>query len=452
MNHRAAGDSVALLLDDEEKDMRATRRTAAVLAAALALLASACGSGGAADDGQITLTVMSATVVEKPDGDAERAMADAFMAENPNIKIEFNGTPMNDMYTKLSTMATGGNMPDVFTNSPEFFAQAADMGAVEPLDDLLGPDFVAGFEPVTLDQARLDGTLQFAPFFTIPTGLLYRTDLFEQAGLAPPTSWDEFVRDAQTLTVDTNGDGATDRWGFALVGSNNGSGGSRFIPIMRTFGAEELAKGADGTWTTQYNSPGAVAAFTLYGDLVNTYKVVPPGPFQTSYAEAVSLMATDKAAMMVTGPHSIGAIVAQNPALEGKLAGVPLPHAAGEQPASALGMLGFSISSQSEHKDAAAKYLRFILSKENQLKWNAVTGRLPARTDAAQDPQVQRPELVGFLEAAKYGFQMPTVPYYPNVQLFSAEAYQAVISGSATPEQAAEQAASRTEAEIANAG
>jgi ABC-type glycerol-3-phosphate transport system substrate-binding protein len=429
--------------------MRTRRRAAAVLAVAVALLLSACGDG-ARQDGKITLTVMSATVVEKPDGAAERAMAEAFMAEHPDIEIEFIGTPMNDMYTKLSTMAIGGNLPDIFTNSPEFYVQAADIGAAEPLDELLGPEYVAGFEPVTLDQARLDGRLQFAPFFTIPTGLLYRTDLFEAAGLAPPTTWEEFVDAARTLTVDTTGDGATDRWGFAMVGSNNGSGGSRFLPVMRTFGAAELVQAPDGSWETQFDTPGAVAALRLYGDLVNTHQVVPPGPFQTSYGESVSLMASDKAAMMVSGPHSIGSVVAQNPELEGKLAGAPLPHAPGAQPASSLGMLGFSISSQSEHKQAAAEYLKFVLSTQNQLDWNAATGRLPARTDAAQDPQLQRPELAGFIEAQQYAFRMPTVPYYPNVQLFSAEAYQAVISGSATPEEAAAIAARRTETEIAN--
>src|ERR1700754_3457195 len=115
--------------------MRATRRVARAAVVA-ALLLTACG-GPAAEDGKTTLTVMSATVVEKPDGAAERAMAEAFMAENPDIEIEFIGTPMNDMYTKLSTRATGGTLPDIFPNSPEFYVQAADIGAAEPLDELL---------------------------------------------------------------------------------------------------------------------------------------------------------------------------------------------------------------------------------------------------------------------------------------------------------------------------
>jgi ABC-type glycerol-3-phosphate transport system substrate-binding protein len=213
---------------------------------------------------------------------------------------------------------------------------------------------------------------------------------------------------------------------------------------MRTFGAAELVKQGD-TWATQFDTPAAQAAFQLYGDLVNKDHAVPPGPFQTSYAEAVSLMASGKTAMMVTGPHSIGAITAQNPDLKGKLAGVPLPHAEGAQPVSVLGMLGFSVSAQSKHKKEAAEYLKFILNKENQLTWNQVTGRLPTRTDAAQDPQIQRPELAGFLKAQDYAFKLPDVPYYPDVQLISTEGYQAVISHKATPAQAAADAAKKTQ-------
>lgn len=313
--------------------------TASLVAAALTLGLAACSSEPTTNpDGSITLRVMSATVVESPEGDVERAIADDFMAANPDIRIEFLGTPMNDIYAQLTTMATGGELPDVFTNSPEFSSQAQDLGIVEPLDELLGQEYVAGFEEQVLAQARLDDGLQFAPFFTIPTGLLYRTDLFEEAGLEPPTTWEEFREAARQLTVDEDEDGTPERYGFAMVGSNNGSGGSRFVPIMRTFGAQELRQEGDA-WVTDFESPEAVAAFELYGELVNTDQVVPPGPFQTSYGEAVALLASDKAAMMVTGPHSIGAIEAQNPDLEGKLAGAPLPAAPGQQPASALGML-----------------------------------------------------------------------------------------------------------------
>ena len=56
---------------------------------------------------QTTLRIMSSTIVESPEGDVEQAIADAFMAENPDITIEFIGTPMNDMFKVLTTNAIG---------------------------------------------------------------------------------------------------------------------------------------------------------------------------------------------------------------------------------------------------------------------------------------------------------------------------------------------------------
>lgn len=415
---------------------------------------SACSGGSStesASDGNITLTILSPTVVEKPESTVEKGYADAYMKAHPNVKIEFMGVPMNDAYAKISTLATGGQMPDIFVNSPEFSAKAKQLGIVADMDKLMGQDYIKGFEAAPLKQATSDGKLQFAPFFTIPTGLLYRSDLFQAAGITPPTNWQEFEDDAKKLTVDTNGDGKTDRWGFGMVGTNDGSGGSRFIPVMRTFGAKELTKDGD-KWTTQFDSAGAAKAFQLYGDLVNKDQAVPPGPLQTGYAQATTNMATDKAAMMVTGPHTIGAILAQNPSLAGKLAGAPLPHADGQSSVSVLGMLGFSISADSKHQEAAADYLKFMLNKENQLAWNKATGRFPTRTDAIGDPQINRPELKGFIEAQTNAFILPDASFYPDIQKIAGDSYQAVMLNKMSPEEAAKNAADKTMKDISNNG
>ena len=69
--------------------------------------------------------------------------------------------------------------------------------------------------------------------------------------------------------------------------------------MLRAHGAAELVPEGD-SWATQFNTPGAVSAFQLFSDLVNVDKSVPPGPLQTGYGEAVSLVATGKAAMMIT--------------------------------------------------------------------------------------------------------------------------------------------------------
>jgi ABC-type glycerol-3-phosphate transport system substrate-binding protein len=436
--------------------MKFTKPLAALLGLGLIGVAlSGCGSNDSAKNSDankdITLTVLSPLVVESPSDEVEKAYASEYHKLHPHVTIKFIGVPMNDAYAKISTLATGGDMPDIFINSPEFSTKAKQLGIVADMDKLLGPSYLKGFAAAPLKQAKIGGETQFAPYFTIPTGLLYRSDLFKDAGITPPTTWDDFEADAKKLTVDTNNDGKTDRWGFAMVGTNDGSGGSRFIPVMRTFGAKELTK-SGSTWKTQFDADGAVQAFKLYGDLVNKDKAVPPGPLQTGYAQANALMATDKAAMMITGPHTIGAILEQNPSLEGKLAGAPLPHAPGSKSVSVLGMLGWSVSSDSKHQQAAAEYIKFMLNKKNQLAFTAATGRFPTRNDALADPQVNRPELKGFIAAQDNAFLLPNVPYYADLQVIAGNAYQQVILKKMTPEQAAKSAADQTKQSISNNG
>jgi len=375
--------------------------------------------------------------------------ADDYMKLNPNVTIEFIGVPANELYAKTNTLAIGGSMPDVFINSPEFMAQAHDLGIVADLEEVFGADFFEGFSEGPLAMAELDGKYQFAPWFTIPVTLLYRSDLLAEAGLEPPATWDEFRETAKKLTVDIDGDGTVDRWGFAMIGTNNGSGASRFFLLLRSHGADELVADGD-SWTTQFDSAGSVAAFKLFGDLVNEDKSVPPGPLQTGYGEAVSLIATDKAAMMVTGPHTIGAVLDQNPELDGKLAGAILPSLPGEDPDINLGMFGWAVSESSKHKDVAADYIKFVLSQENQVAWNAATGRLPTRLDALADPAIDKPMLRGFVAAAKYGYQPPTAKFYPELFSVAGDNYQAVIAGQKTPEQAAKDAAEATRQIIDN--
>jgi len=429
--------------------MNLSKLSVALLARGLlpGLLLGLSATAQAADD-PVTLTVLSSTIVEGPEGVAEQAAADAFMEARPHVTIEFIGVPANELYAKTNALAISGSMPDVFINSPEFMAQAHDLGIVADMEETLGADYFQGFAKGPLAQSTIDGEYQFAPWFTIPNTLLYRRDLFEEAGVEPPSDWDEFREVAKTMTVDTDGDGQTDRWGFAMVGTNNGSGAGRFFLVLRAHGADELVADGD-SWTTQFNTPEAVAAFALYGELVADGSV-PPGPLQTGYGEAVTLIASDKAAMMITGPHTIGAVLDQNPDMAGKMAGALLPSVEGVEPDVNLGMFGWAVSSDSDEKELAAEYIRFILNRDNQVAWNAATGRLPTRLDALEDPAIARPELEGFIEAAEYGYQVPTATFYPDLFSVAGDAYQAVIIEQKSPEEAAKGAAEQTERLIAN--
>ncbi|MBY7144214.1 sugar ABC transporter substrate-binding protein [Virgibacillus sp. NKC19-3] len=397
-------------------------------------------------DNVVTLKVLSASQTEEPNGEVEREIAEEFMQQNPNIKIEFIAVPANEMNTKITTMATGGDLPDIFLNTPEYYLQYHDMGIAADLTELFSEDYFDRFYSNAIEESNVDGHQVFMPWETMPYGLLYRTDWFEEEGLKPPETWEEALDAARSFTKDTDNDGEVDRYGFAMIGEKNQSGAGRFIQILRSFGAAELIE-QDGEWLTELDSPEAVEAFKFFTELETKHEVVPPGIIQTGFSEAISMMASEKAGMMLTGPHTVSMILDQNPELEGKFGGVPVPKKAEHTTTQSL--LGYSISNNSENKEEAAKYLEFLVSKENQKKWTEKTYRLPVVQEVGEDPDIiDDPVLGGYIESLNYTYPVPTVTYNSTVQNIVGEAYQSIIGGQETVEEAAKAAAEKVRQEI----
>ena len=154
------------------------------------------------------LTIASAVILEKPGGLADQGNADEFMKKCPNVKVEFIGIPSNNLPEKLTTLAIGGNLPDMYMHFTSFTGKALQMRIFEDLIPLLGQDYVDGFDPLFLGEAIQGGKLLWAPWVGIPMAVAYRKDLMEAAGIKTmPKTWDEFLDVAKKLTVDTDKDG-----------------------------------------------------------------------------------------------------------------------------------------------------------------------------------------------------------------------------------------------------
>jgi ABC-type glycerol-3-phosphate transport system substrate-binding protein len=447
--------------------MRKHKRLLISLLLVLALLVTACGNGNsgsgsssnAADkqsgnssgsgEETITLRIISVSQTENPDGPAELAMAEEYMKQNPNIKIEFIGVPMNDLYKKLTTLATSNDLPDAFTMTPQFMRTAKDMGMLANMNELLGEEYLKEFYPNVLEEASVDGELQFLPWVATPLALIYRGDWFEEEGLEAPETWDEFLEVARKMTKDTDGDGQIDRWGYGMVGTRNGSGADRFMAKLRTFGVAEIRE-ENGQWVTDLNTDKAKEAFKFLTDLNNVHGVIPPGVTETGFPEAATLMATGKVAMMITGPNALGNIYSQNPDLKGKIYSTPIPKA--ENHAATFGLLGYAVSATSQHKEEVVKYLKFMVNKENALKWNELSGRLPTKIEVGQDQQLTGPDYAGYVKALEYAYLTPSFSQYSQFQDIVAEAYQLILTGAATVDEAAENAADRAMKVINMAG
>lgn len=389
---------------------------------------------------KVVLKVLSTTIVESPEKELEQQLAETFMAANKDIVIEYIGVPINNVSTQLSTLAIEDNMPDIFVNLPEFRNKLYDLDIIADLRRFFDDSFLEQIYPELMIEAIQDEEMVFLPWSMVSMGVIYRTDWFEEKKLRVPKDWSAFQEVAKALTEDTNGDGVIDRWGLALVGAKNNSGAVRFTNVLRSFGAYEL-RYADHQWVTDMDSPEGIAALTYYGELYTKHKVVPPGPVEVSYEEAIAWMKNEKTAMMITGSHAMASIVAKNPGLKGKLGSFLIPM--GSQHTSTLGIHGYSIAKTSPHKEEAVRFLKFLLEKDNQIRWFEQTGRIPSTVYAGEVVLGRDDAYSGFYEAFQYIEPFPRVSYYADMPDILGQAYQQVLTESQEPRIAAKEAANR---------
>ena len=124
-----------------------------------------------AEDEEVVLSIMSCLQTED-EAELEQAIADAYMEENPNVKIEFISVANNDLDAQVTTMAASDDLPDAFFMNCAFMSTALDMGIVVDANDYISDDFKADIPQEVLDYATVDDTLMFIPWFQIPIALI----------------------------------------------------------------------------------------------------------------------------------------------------------------------------------------------------------------------------------------------------------------------------------------
>ena len=383
----------------------------------------------------ITLRILS-TLATETEAPLEQAMADAYMKEHPNVKIELIGQPVNDMAKKIIALNTSGDLPDAFFMPTEVMSQAYDMGIIVDHEALLGEDFMSALNEKVVEYGKINNQLMMVPWHVIPVALIYRADWLAEAGIDKIETVDDFRNTAKTFTKDGH-------WGFSMVGTQNGSGEARFCQYVRTFGVNEVYQDESGKWVSDLTSDNYKKALQSFVDLALVDGVVPPGPTETGYPEAAAYFAEQKTGLMISGSNAIGAIISANPELDGKLASVPLPAA--ERHATNLQTSGYAITTACEHPDVMADYLKFMTSKDLAVDFGIKTGRLPVTKEAAEDPAFQTDTFKGFIDCMEYALPQPAFPAYTEILDVMGESYNTMMGNNVSIDDAMAQVANRVE-------
>ncbi len=131
-------------------------------------------------------------------------------------KIHVITVPFSDLYNKLLTdFATGTNSYDAAVFAPQWMVDFITPGYLEDLTSLVKNDKALQWNdiaPFFRDfSATYDGKVYTIPLDGDFQMAYYRKDLLEQAGMAAPKTWDDYLAIAKAFNgKDLNGDGKPD--------------------------------------------------------------------------------------------------------------------------------------------------------------------------------------------------------------------------------------------------
>ena len=325
-------------------------------------------------------------------------LAEQFHEIHPNITIDFQDTPAEEITDKLLTQVAGGTVPDAAYLDQGAVGDFASRGALASLDE-----YIAGSQAVKPDDyvdawrdaASFEGKMYGLPFDGETTGLFYRTDLFEAAGIeGPPKTWDEFEAAAQKLTNKEE-----KKYGFILFAPESAY---YWYPWLWQAGGRLLSE--DGKQITFNNEEGKRAAEFYVG--LREYS--PEDFFNSNSYDGRVAFANGTVAMYVAGAWFAGTLRGEFPDINDKWASAPLPQ--DKQCATTIAGDTLVVFEQSKNKDAAWKWIEFLSAPQNMARWNLGTAAepgslLPPRRSLLEDPRAfeNNPTLEGFAQMMECG-------------------------------------------------
>ncbi len=326
-------------------------------------------------------------------------MVDTFEKKNPDIEVNAVACGFTDCHNKLTiALSVGEGAPDVVSISTIKLGTFIDAGG---LTDLSSPPYEIDKTGWAFDRSMItlssngQGDIFGVPYDTGPVVMAYRKDLLDLLGASideVTQSWDSFIDFARQLKTKKDAyvlPAATSLINPLVVGSNNGPG----RPVYLRDGKPNLAS----------NEITALVKIcqTLYKE-----GLVAALDGASNDQKFIKLYRQGRLFADIDGPWIEGRII-QEYDPEGAKAGLWRVSAIPTNVKTNAGGTVFSIPAQSEHKEAAWRFLKFLMRDENVLDIARVAGTLPARTEVYDDPFFDRPsDILGGQHSMQYYTQI----------------------------------------------
>ena len=362
-----------------------------------------------------------------------------FEAQNPGVRVVHENFPYDAYNQKVASAVPAGQGPDVINLFYGWVPLYVDSGYLQPLPvDAFPPmEIERDFVPM-IKNSKFDGKYWALPTAVRSLALFYNADLLRAAGFArAPVTWEEFALMAERTTArDAAGRITTEGFGVSPAGQDHHL--IREV-LFRQWGVAPYS--ADGRRVT-YATPKAAEALKWYTDMITQRKagVIDFFPGGNGYRDAFM---AGRAAMIFDGSFAIASIRSRTKAAWGV---APLPRISVGGEASNFGSYwvhGLTVRAQGPRRDAAIKFLKYLVSDSVQRQWLEQVGELPASKKLVTDPRLSADAVFGpFIQGLSYARATFFIDETAQRQVI-VDAVNEVVLNNKTPLQALQEAAAK---------
>ncbi|AQZ66257.1 Alpha-glucosides-binding periplasmic protein AglE precursor [[Actinomadura] parvosata subsp. kistnae] len=366
-------------------------RAAAILAG-LAVAVAACGnapttteptasgSASASGGGAKPLQGVKLEVAAKWTGAEQKNFEQVLKAftEKTGAEVTYASTG-EDTGAYLGPRIQGKNPPDVaILPQPGLVQQYVEQNALKPLTPEVVKEVDTNYTPYWKELGSVDGKVYGVLVKAAHKSLVwYRSQAFEDAGVQPPTNWDELVKAAQTVA-----DSGTPP--FSFCGASGWTLTDLFENVyLSTAGPENYDKLSkhEIPWT----DPTVGAALEKIAQIAGKADYLvdgTSGTMQTDFPTCVTkVYGTDKAAMVIEADFVAVEAVNAGAKVGEEAKYFPFPKAGDTTPV----VLGGDVAVAMKDSPGAMALVQFLASKEGGEVWAKLPGYLSPNKNVSPD-------------------------------------------------------------------
>lgn len=347
---------------------------------------------------------------------AMNEMIEAYNQSQDQYKMKANYVPFTDFKKQLSIGASANELPDlVLLDSPDH-ASYASMGIFA---DLTGKFDVDNYYEGPVASATYEDTLYGVPFGCNCLSLYYNVDMLKDAGIEPPTTWDELKEAAQALTTESV-------TGLAFCSLQNEEGTFNFSPWLWSTGATSY----------EMDSEGGIRALSFIKELVES-GAMSKECINWTQGDVMNQFISGNVAMMVNGPWQIETMKAEAPDLNWDVTLLPKD----KEYASVIGGENYAVIAGG-NEEGALNFLTYATEEEQVMTMMEKLGYISADKDIAAKQFSDEKDAIykKFVDQLEYAQARGPLPEWPEVSDAISLAFNQVMTGEMEPADAAAEA------------